>query len=141
MSNITLIVGLPCSGKSTYAKNSRFLNYTYFDDPFYHYQLPEEFIDDTYAWTLINCLARSRDILVSDPHLCNTNARHQFIGWIIEHSLNLPKLELLFFENNLEQCLKNSTLNPDKPVQSYIKHLSKHYHIPIYYSTLPVFNA
>lgn len=139
MSDITLIIGLPSSGKTEYAKHPKFSDCMKFDDPFLHYRFPESFIDDTNTWALAACLLHSRNVLVNDPHLCNITARQQFIGWLFEHSCTPPCIKLIFFENDSEQCVKNSKLNQNKEVERYINHLSTNYHIPLNHTILPVY--
>jgi predicted kinase len=141
MSEIVIIIGLPSSGKSTYAQHPKFGKCISFDDMFLHYRSPEAAVDDTNAHTLTDCLSKSRSIIINDPHLCNTSARQQLIGWLYENSFQTPSIELIFFENNPEQCIKNSRLNLDKPVDQYIRLLTNNYSIPSNYQQKPVCQA
>jgi hypothetical protein len=110
---------------------------TIFDDPFLHYQSPEEFKDITNTYTIDDCFNQSLTVGINDPILCNTKIRHQLIGWLVEKYD--AEIILWFFQNDLEQCIKNS--DPNKPVIQYIKHLSKNYHIPPNHEIIPVYNG
>lgn len=101
---ITLIIGLPSSGKTTFAKK---LNGFLVDDPQSVKELPD----------------MCDHLIITDPNFCVKNVLDNAIKYLREkYHANIEKI---YFENNPQQCLKNC--KKEKPVESYIKYLSTQY--------------
>jgi ABC-type cobalamin/Fe3+-siderophores transport system ATPase subunit len=127
MNNILFIVGLPGSGKSTLAKKINRDNnnkYKIIDDP-------RDL--DTQILPFIN-----EDLIITDPALCFPQNRQLAIDFIKRHNPN-AKIDWIFFENDPENCLRNSearnralinNFKPSRKVESFIKNLNQFYTIP-----------
>jgi len=102
---ITLIIGLPSSGKTTYAKT---LNGFLVDDPKSVKELPE----------------MCDHLVITDPNFCVKNALNNAIKYLQE-KYQTNNIKKIYFENNPQQCLKNC--KKEKPVENYIKYLSTQY--------------
>lgn len=123
-----LIAGLPCSGKTTYAKSLKGL---LIDDPF-HFQ------ND-----IIKPIEESKSdvVIIADPCFIFQSVRQT-----CERSLRLYfpncELEWIFFENDPEKCLLNyerRVKNGDtRDVKDMIKNWNGVYHIPENAKVLPV---
>lgn len=107
---ITLIIGLPGSGKSFYAKQ----NYeNVVDDPISNEQLE--------GWV--------EDFCIAHPQFCNKFSLTSLEKFLkIEYPNCLIKK--IYFENNKHQCSINASKRLNKKVINYIKQLSKQYKIP-----------
>lgn len=96
-----MIVGLPASGKTTFAK--KFLEnnpeFTLIDDPT---------VAD--VGLIYSLLLEGKDIIVCDPHLCKESNREK-----VQLLFTVAGYEVFwtFFENNIDKCLKNVTLRND----------------------------
>jgi len=117
---LTLIVGLPASGKTT-------LGATLSCDVF---------LDEVTSLDQIKIpLELGKSVVVTDPHLClkknQEKAKVVFNNWPIRW---------IYFENNPKQCLVNAKLR-DKPVNNDIKIFSKDYFIPDNCEVLPVYSG
>ncbi len=109
---ITLIIGLPGSGKTELGKTIPCE--IFIDDPtFFYGDLPD----------------KCTHMVITDPHFCN------------KHILNSAKTQLkitygdvqfneIYFENDPIQCKKNALLRPNKPVEHFIDYLSGIYDPP-----------
>jgi len=106
---ITLVIGLPASGKTTYAKT---LGGFLVDDPKSLSDLPE------YADHLV----------ITDPNLCIDSVINASILKLYEkyskYNVNITRI---YFENDPIQCYKNSLNRDGKLVTKYIKLLSQTY--------------
>jgi hypothetical protein len=124
---IIAVIGLPGSGKSHYL--DKFKNnpdYLIIDDPKNISEIP---------------LDISKNILIADCHLCRTTVRDSFKN-IITKLLPNHSIEIVFFENNPTQCLKNVEYRNDgRKVEATIIQYSKKYEIPEGSKVIPVFNT
>lgn len=112
---ITLLVGLPGSGKTWYANNV--LEYDEFlDDPKSFFDFPKTV---------------NGHLVIADPLLCYAHARAKTI---LPYMYPGETIKYIFFENNPEKCIKNveyRTKNGDnRDVLKPIQYLSKMYTIP-----------
>ena len=116
MPEITFLIGLPASGKTTLARS---LEGTLFEDA---KELPldveGDFILDTPEFCVIERLA---------------SARSQAVAHYPQHSHRL-----IFFQNDPIQCLINALGRDKKPVASYIRWLSQRYNPPA--DAIPVYS-
>ena len=123
---ITMLVGLPCSGKTHYGKGSGCL-----------------FIDDVSLMDtkVLKEMIKDMNIIIADVFLCRPRERTSAQRWF---DLNFPdaQLEWVFFENNREKCLTNMrhhrSLGDDRKVEDLIHVLSKDYVIPYGTKTLEI---
>ena len=116
MINIILIIGLPGSGKTTYAT-------TNFSD-----------------WPLIDDLSLDKDrlttitsnVVITDPIL-TSYSKEKIIEFFSDYISDFA-LTVYAFENNIDQCYQNLLNRKDgrKISLSYIEHLSKNYVLDSY---------
>lgn len=126
MPKITVLVGLPGSGKSYYIKQNSDSKTIIVDDPKNANELPDKL---------------TSDLIIADCHLCREKTRES-LNKILQ--IRYPKAEInyVFFENNPEQCLKNVKFRNDgRFVEPTIKNYSKEYSIPENATVLPVFDT
>jgi hypothetical protein len=122
---ITFLVGLPASGKTFLGNTMKdIFNIPFIDDISMPGQL--DLFEDN--------LKLGKDIIVADVFLCleierlkATNYVHKFM-----QKLNMEfTIEWIYFENNIEKCLKNVKNRADgRAVEGLIRHLTKEYKIP-----------
>lgn len=114
---ITLIVGLPGSGKTWLA------NQLLEQDP------QAVFIDDPKNSELIKGYA-DRNILIADPNLCDSHIRSSAIQALVNIYPGC-EIDWHFFENNIQQCKENVKFRSDgRNVENTINFLSKIYNVP-----------
>lgn len=128
---ILIVIGLPGSGKTTHV-----LNHLKQDDNF--------FIDD-FSLNLdkIKEFKESglQKLIIADPQLCfvdETEIIKTLKSLVSEKFL----YEIIYFENNVEQCIKNiKNRNDGRLISEFIMRnvYTKHYVIPKYAITLPVY--
>jgi hypothetical protein len=119
---VTMIVGLPASGKTHYAEtiaNGR------------------KIVDDPQS--LSDLEGMDNDFIICDPHLCHVNKFD--VEDRIKKVYPEAVFEWIYFENDPEQCLKNAKNRLDKKVDNFIKLLAKQYVIPINAKVLPVWKG
>lgn len=117
---ITLVIGLPASGKTTFAKT---LDYSYFlddpdldkiralpDDPGYH-------------------------LVITDPAFCDEFNLASAMKYLTARYIDV-EFVCVYFANDPEQCLKNAQKRPEKIVKEHVKQLAKLYNPPD--SAIPV---
>lgn len=105
---ITLIIGLPASGKTTYAKT---LGGFLVDDPQSINELPKE----------------CEHLVITDPNFCIENNLNRAIAILKKTYGESIVIDRIYFENDPIQCYKNAVKRIDKPVTSSIKALSSVY--------------
>lgn len=115
-----LIIGLPCSGKSTFARK---FNCEIIDDFRDHVDLLNK---------LEFCAKNKTNLVICDINFCITEIRRktkEILG-------NYGYLDILefFYENDIEKCLNNLTYRKDlgdlREVEGAIRGYSKLYEIP-----------
>jgi hypothetical protein len=118
MNKIVLVVGLPGSGKTYYLNDIKQTNnqIKVIDDIISLDQIPLEFDGDIY---------------ISDIHFCLENTRMYAIKFISKMFPN-RKIELVYFENNVDQCIINvKNRNDDRIISdTFMKHLADNYNPP-----------
>lgn len=110
---IRLIIGLPCSGKTTLLN---FLEGFNIDDIKSLEQLPEK----------ADCLN------ITSPQFIFQSVRNAAVNHL-KKKYQTENIELIFFENSVEKCLNNLRKRGDekeKKVESFIKNFSTFYIIP-----------
>lgn len=115
MSKVILVVGLPASGKTTFALNfCKEVSGILVDDP-------KDFVE------VLTALKSSQTVVVTDPLLCIPSTRDKAQKRL--ESLGV-EIDWVFFENNPVQCQVNASKRDGKPVQNEILYFSKKYIIP-----------
>ena len=106
---ITLIIGLPASGKTEFAKK---LDGFILDDPKSLNDLPK----------YVNHL------IITDPNFCDSSILNSAISILLEkYKAYDIEIEKIYFENDPIQCSINSKNRINKSVLNYISILSKIY--------------
>jgi len=122
-----VIVGLPGSGKSTLGVS--LTSHVYFDD----------FINTLCTGKLASALKGTRPVCVSDPRLCN----YWWFQKYIQPYFHPDTTQVILFENDPEQCIRNTAGRPGGNWPSTIRRLSDLYqpskyqsytvkHVPVY---------
>lgn len=114
---ITIIIGLPGSGKSELAKTLPGILY---DDP----KTPEE-LEAIKLWH-----SQGFDIVITDPHLCLPEVEKRA-------RLHFPDATYIYFQNDPVQCIINARGREGKEVEQFIKLLTQYYNPPS--DALPVY--
>lgn len=110
---ITLIIGLPASGKTSYAY--KMITDVLIDDP--------RNLDDVKGYDGVE------SIVITDPYFCVEETLHKAVQTLGVIYLN-TEFEFVYFENNPENCLRNAKNRPQKKTDNLIKQLSKVYNPP-----------
>lgn len=105
---ITLIIGLPASGKS-HLLNSMSADVK-IDDPKIDVIFPEF----------------KEHMIIADSAFCNDHTLQNAIKLLNSKYENI-EMTFIYFENNPVQCLINAKNRTNKIVDNYIKHLTKNY--------------
>lgn len=124
---ITLIIGLPGSGKS-FLINKEFNSseFTVIDDPMKPDDIPLSF---------------DNHLVIADCRLCRSNVLDSFYPFAKKRFGDV-KINTIYFENNPEQCLKNVIYRNDgRVVEPTIRHMTKTYNIPSNERIIPVFDT
>lgn len=129
MPQIILITGLPCSGKTHYAREiNTAKNYTIIDDPFDLEKDVYPIVDEIFTDNI-----ETKGIIITDPNLVYINNRIA-LELIFFKRYNFKDLEWIFFENDPENCLKNYECRKQKGdfrnVREKILSDSNHYIMP-----------
>ena len=122
--NIIFLIGLPGAGKSflcKYYKSHPFIDYIIYDDWMREFKASENvsFKDDVNYDQLINNINLKENIIISCIDFCNNdyllNAEN-----ILKTQFPQLKIERIYFENNIEKCIKNIKQR-DKERGGYVK--------------------
>ena len=118
MSKVTLITGLPGSGKTHLAKEIvEHTGAVLFDDIT---------VDDIPA--LKEVVAAERDAVVTDPHLCNPGTLRTARGLLVDMG---AEVEVICFTNEPEACYANVQRRDDgRKVNGMIRDMSTIYEVP-----------
>jgi adenylate kinase family enzyme len=119
---ITIIIGLPGSGKTHLTQNT-YSHCIILDDCEGNAKDKQYILDN-----------RDKDIVISHPVFCDKYILNSLLNWLDTNNIN--ERHLIYYANSPEQCLINASTRPNKNVNSYIKQLSKIYE-PI--DPIPVF--
>lgn len=114
-----IIIGLACSGKTTYFQQNLSNKYELFDD----------FVSNFFDGEIIEKI--NEEICLIDPRLCNFELFKE-IMMEIEKYIDRSKIKLLLFENNPDGCLVNSRMRQKKNVEKMIEIYSKKYDLDNY---------
>lgn len=114
---ITLIVGLPGSGKTYLAKSLKDNKSMLIDD----IKHADQLID------------KGLDLIITDPYFCYSETRDKCIE-VLNSKFNNPEIIWIYFENNLEKALNNikhrKRRGDGRNTESFAEHLSLMYKIP-----------
>lgn len=118
MTKVSIIVGLPGSGKTTLGNKLKKQKDAFLIDDIKDKGEIEKAIKEKHQF-----------IVITDPYLIfkknRTNAKKHIL------SLGIKEIEWIFFENNKEKCLKNvKKRNDNRKVENFINLFSKDYTIP-----------
>lgn len=105
---LIIIIGLPGSGKTILTEKIGNNGYIIFD----------EFITGFFDGKLIKSInsKRKNNICINDPRLCLFRVFQHYIS-LIEQHIDRSEIQLVLFENNLEECLSNiSNRYLEKPI-------------------------
>lgn len=117
---LIIIIGLPCSLKTTFAQKYVEKEYELFDD------FMISFCDNK----IIKLLKLHKKVCLTEPMLCNINQFKKYM-YIFEQYINRNDILLILTICSVEQCLQNNIRrmleNPNKNVEYDIHKLSKVY--------------
>jgi len=111
---ITLIIGLPASGKTNLAKRLYPSAYLV-DDPVSLLELPKP--------------GQTEHLIITDPSFCVARTL-AFCEKLLYQTYGEVEINHIYFANDPEQCLKNASGRVGKMVNSYISYLTKEYNPP-----------
>ncbi len=103
MSKVIIIIGLPGSGKTTYANIHYNDGYIIFDD----------FIRTFCNGEIIKNIKMNNNICIIDPRLCDINIFNRYLDKILEH-IDIKNIKIILFENDKDLCLINANKRNDK---------------------------
>lgn len=101
-----VIVGLPASGKTSYAR-SLLEGHSYYEDVHHWLYYREQHIragDDRFG-RFLSDLQAGKPWVIDSVEMCERDVRERFVR---EYLGNLNHVEWLFFENEPEQCKRNA---------------------------------
>lgn len=97
---LVVIIGLPCSGKTTLMNKYLKKKYLVFDD----------FIDNFINYELVKNIKLGKKICICDPRLCDFKI-FNFYMKIFKNYIQLKNIFLILFENDPKNCLINNIKN------------------------------
>ena len=122
---LIIIIGLPCSGKTTLSQKYASHGYHLFDD----------FITSFCDNNVVKMLEQQKKVCLNDPRLCNVNVFNKYM-YIFEQYVNKDNILLILMNRSVEQCLQNNIdrliKNSNKNVEYDIHKLSKIYNLDNY---------
>lgn len=130
MKKITLIVGLPCSGKSVLLKTFDNEKNIIIDDP-------KDFNNDVLPY-----LYNDKHVYIADMMLCETENRVACINVLNTYCNGTVDIDFIYFENEPNKCLRNLLhrfeQDDDRKVYNAIGIYTKLYKIPEYVTPLKI---
>jgi hypothetical protein len=114
---VTYIVGLPASGKSFLGNTMKGDHSAFVDDP------------TNLDWLSSEEILGCSHLIITDPSFCNYSILEK-ANALINTTFQPSSIETIYFENDPEQCKKNSLMRENKKVTGYIDLLTGLYEIP-----------
>lgn len=139
LEKITILVGSPGSGKSTLGYNMEKENngVLFIDD------MSIQVKDNPIAYIQEVLRADVNHLVIADVNFCFTNVRNQAIQ-MLESKLGIG-VSCIYFENNLEKCLKNierrRQSGDNRRVENLAKIISEKYEIPEGQNIVEIFDG
>jgi adenylate kinase family enzyme len=131
---ITVLVGLPGSGKSHYGRAlAKERNIPFFDDC----------ATDTDVWDkAVICIASGQDCVLADPGFCIDRIKKKFVDQIIALN-NSIDLNFIYFANEPDVCVNNLSKRTDgrKVSKRFAYDLSNWYTVPEGAVTIPCYRS
>lgn len=130
---LTLVVGLPASGKTQWVLGNRERTTYFADDPRHVNQLPSEFRLKICGFD---------HVMIADPYFCDPQVRSEAHVRLRDLYPHVKKIDHVWFENNPEQCRKNAqgrSSQANGKVLGLIHALSQVYVIPEGAQVMPVY--
>jgi hypothetical protein len=122
--NTVLLIGLPCSGKSTFAQKLNNHNI---------YEIIDDFNEPLTIKEKLEISAKNQtNLIICDINFCIFEIREKAKNLLWK--CGYTKITELYFENNVDKCLNNliyrNGLGDSRAVQNAINLYSQHYSIP-----------
>ncbi len=117
---LLIIIGLPGSGKSTYAINN-LKNYVIYDD----------FITNFYNGWAIDSIKSGENVCLIDPRLCYYKTFKKYMKRILNH-IDKNKIKLILFKNEVNTCIYNIRNRENNGLLLFISIYTKLYDINNY---------
>lgn len=127
---ITLLIGLPGSGKTTYAHSISDCDTVILDDVKYN-DIPKDI--------------EAGHLIFTNPNMCEQSYKDKYIRKI-KHLYPVSKTKEIYFENNPELCLENALRREREKtgnsnyIELSVERLAKVYTIPDQAEIIPVFD-
>jgi len=119
---VIIIIGLPGSGKTTYANMNYDEEYVIFDD----------FVTKFFNGLVIKNIKLNNKVCLIDPRLCDIDIFNRYLNELLKY-VELDKIKIIAFENDKKTCLINIVKRNDKRnVSDTIINYSKIYSIDNY---------
>ena len=122
LKKIIFVVGLPASGK-THHLNLINSESTLIADDF----ISKEIVESMYHSL---CTSNYNTLILSDSFFCKESIINNCIKFLKEDLHFTGDIQLIYFENNKEQCLLNAQRRSNKKVDEFIRYLSGIYNPP-----------
>ena len=123
MYRLTIIVGLPCSGKTTLA--TKMCSDT-------QIELFDDFITTFCDGALMSSLINDKNVCITDPRLCNVNIFKQYFS-IFTKYVDINDILLILIDINVNKCIeyndKRSQIEINKNVKYDIKQYAQKYDV------------
>lgn len=142
MAKLSVLVGCPGSGKSTFIEH--FKEYysgirvqDFHSNAINHSPL---FVNSRHYQSLINNLMEGKNCIIADIEYCRV-ARRQEVQDEIDTVIHNTEIEWIYFENDPSQCIRNvekrNRPSKDEEIRK-IRELSAQYQIPVGSKIIPV---